>query len=62
MSTTSDLSSGHPLGKCGIPARLRNSWTTSNPAKKWYGCNNYKVRDMLYSEINFVLYFVVSSS
>jgi hypothetical protein len=43
MSTASDLSSGHPLSKCGVPARLRNSWTTSNPAKKWYGCNNYKV-------------------
>ncbi|XP_062165459.1 uncharacterized protein LOC133871982 isoform X2 [Alnus glutinosa] len=40
--TTSDLSSGHPLCKFEIPARLRNSWTTSNPAKKWYGCNNYK--------------------
>jgi hypothetical protein len=57
MSTTSDLSSGPPLCKCGVPTRLRNSWTTSNPAKKWYGCNNYKV----IHEISFVLYFIVSS-
>jgi hypothetical protein len=43
MSTTSDLSSGPPFCYCGFPERVRNSWTTSNPDKKWYGCINYKV-------------------
>jgi hypothetical protein len=57
MSTTSDLSSGPPLCYCGVPARLRNSWTETNPTRKWYGCINYKVN----LEISFVLYVVVSS-
>jgi hypothetical protein len=57
MSTTSDLSSGPLLCHCAVPARLRNSWTKSNPDKKWYGCINNKV----ISELSFVLYFVVSS-
>jgi hypothetical protein len=57
MSTTSDLSSGPPLCYCGVPARVRNSWTETNPTRKWYGCINYKVN----LEISFVLYVVVSS-
>lgn len=43
MSTTSDLPSGPPLCRRGIPARLRNSMTETNPGRKWYGCINYKV-------------------
>jgi hypothetical protein len=35
MSTNSDLSSGPPLCYCGVPAHVRNSWTTSNAGKKW---------------------------
>jgi hypothetical protein len=57
MSTTIDLSSSHPLCYCGFPARVRNSWTTSNPGKKLYECINYKV----IFEFSFVLYFIVSS-
>jgi hypothetical protein len=57
MFATSDLSSDHPLYYCGFPARVRNSWTTSNPGKKWYGCINYKV----IFEFSFVLYLIVSS-
>jgi len=57
MSTTSDLSSGPPLCYCGVPVRVRNSLTETNPARKWYGCINYKVN----LEISFVLYAFVSS-
>jgi hypothetical protein len=31
MSTTSDLSSGSLLCRCGVHARVRNSWTETNP-------------------------------
>jgi hypothetical protein len=57
MSAHSDASSAssvRPLRKCGVPARVRYSWTKSNTAKKWYGCENYKVL----FEIKIVLYFV----
>jgi hypothetical protein len=47
MSTTSDLSSGPPLCRCGIPARLRNSRTETNPGREWYECINYKVISLL---------------
>jgi hypothetical protein len=57
MSTNSNLSSGPPLYYCGVLAPVRNSWTTSNAGRKWYGCMKYKV----IFEISFVLYFIVSS-
>jgi hypothetical protein len=60
MSVNSDASSASsalsacPLCYCGVPARVRYSWTDTNTARKWYGCENYKVL----FEINIVLYFV----
>jgi hypothetical protein len=35
MSTISDLSSGPLLCYCGFSKRISNSWTTSNPGKKY---------------------------
>jgi len=54
MSTNSDATIVRRLCYCGVPARVRYAWTTSNSARKWYGCENYKV----IFEIKIVLYFV----
>jgi hypothetical protein len=43
-----------PLCYCRVLARVRYAWTTSNSARKWYGCENYKA----IFEIKIVLYFV----
>jgi len=43
MSVNSDASSTPPLCYCGVHARLRYSWTSDNPGRKWYGCIKYKV-------------------
>jgi len=43
MSVNSDASIPHPLCYCGVHARLRYSWTSDNPGRKWYGCIKYKV-------------------
>jgi hypothetical protein len=43
MSVNSDASRPHPLCYCGVRARLRYSWTSDNPGRKWYGCIKYKV-------------------
>jgi hypothetical protein len=43
MSVNSGASSACPLCYCGVPARVRYSWTNTNTARKWYGCENYKV-------------------
>ncbi|XP_062143353.1 uncharacterized protein LOC133881430 [Alnus glutinosa] len=42
MSTNSDATTVRRLCYCGVPARVRYAWTTSNSARKWYGCENYK--------------------
>ncbi|XP_062154844.1 uncharacterized protein LOC133862932 [Alnus glutinosa] len=42
MSVNSDASRPHPLCYCGVRARLRYSWTSDNPGRKWYGCIKYK--------------------
>jgi hypothetical protein len=42
-SSASSDSSACPLCYCGVPARVRYSWTDTNTARKWYGCENYKV-------------------
>jgi hypothetical protein len=57
MSANSDASSACPLCYYGVPAHVRNSWTTSNCGRKWYGCINFNV----IFEIYFVLYFFASS-
>jgi hypothetical protein len=31
-----------PLCYCGVPSRLRHSWTNTNFGRKWYGCKSYK--------------------
>jgi hypothetical protein len=54
MSTNSDAATVRPLCYCGVSARVRYVWTTSNSARKWYGCENYKV----ISKTKIVLYFV----
>ncbi|XP_062160993.1 uncharacterized protein At4g04775-like [Alnus glutinosa] len=41
MSVNSDASIPH-LCYCGVHARLRYSWTSDNPGRKWYGCIKYK--------------------
>jgi hypothetical protein len=43
MSVNSDESRPPPLCYCGVRARLRYSWTSDNPGRKWYGCIKYKV-------------------
>jgi hypothetical protein len=44
MSVNSDASSTPPLCYCGVHARLRYSWTSDNPRRKWYGCiGNFKI-------------------
>jgi len=53
-SSASSASSARPLCYCGMPAHVRYSWTDTNIARKWYGCENYKV----IFEINIVVYFV----
>jgi hypothetical protein len=53
-SSASSASSACLLCYCGVPALVRYSWTDTNTARKWYGCENYKVL----FEINIVLYFV----
>jgi hypothetical protein len=53
-SSASSASSARPLCYCGMPAHVRYSWTDTNIARKWYGCENYKVL----FEINIVVYFV----
>jgi hypothetical protein len=53
-SGASSVSSARPLCYCGVLARVRYYWTDTNTARKWYGCENYKV----IFEIHIVLYFV----
>jgi hypothetical protein len=43
MSVNSDASIPHLLCYCGVRTRLRYSWTSDNPERKWYGCITYKV-------------------
>jgi hypothetical protein len=44
MSVNSDASKHHSIMcYCGVRARLRYSWTSDNPGRKWYGCIKYKV-------------------
>ena len=32
-----------PTCKCGIPTRVKTSWTTENPGKMFYGCTYYEI-------------------
>ena len=32
-----------PTCNCGVPARVKTSWTTENPGKRFYGCAYYEV-------------------
>jgi hypothetical protein len=57
MSANSSASKPPPLCYCGVRARVRHSWTSSNPTRKWYGCVKYKVR----AEPYFVFYLCVTS-
>ncbi|XP_062169407.1 uncharacterized protein LOC133875325 [Alnus glutinosa] len=42
MSVNSDASRPIPLCYCGVCARLRYSWISDNPERKWYDCIKYK--------------------
>jgi hypothetical protein len=55
MSVNSDASIPH-LCYCGVHARLRYSWTSDNPGRKWYGCIKYKV---ILKLISFDLFFLL---
>ena len=32
-----------PTCNCGVPARVKTSWTVENPGKRFYGCAYYEV-------------------
>jgi hypothetical protein len=43
MPVNSVASKPPPLYYYGVCARIRYSWTSSKPGRKWYGCVKYKV-------------------
>jgi hypothetical protein len=42
-SLKSEATSGEPMCHCGVPARLKTSFTEDNFGKLFFGCVNYEV-------------------